>query len=108
MKPGRLLAPLAVLVATAAPALATEQLPCTRFEQLAGFLAQTYGEKPVSTGLQADGQILQIFSSQERGSWTAVTTNAAGKSCVVATGRHWEQDEARTDEVYRPATLSLN
>ena len=57
MKPGRLLAPLALLVATAAPALASEQLPCTRFEQLAGFLAQTYGEKPVSTGLQADGQI---------------------------------------------------
>lgn len=107
MKPGRLLAPLALLIASGTPALA-EQLPCTRFEQLAGFLAETYGEKPVSAGLQADGQLLQIFSSPERGSWTAVTTNPAGTSCVVATGRHWEQKQPEPSHAYRPAVLELN
>ena len=107
MNPGRYLAPLALLIATTAPA-AADQLPCTQFDQLAGFLAETYGERPVSAGLQADGQILQIFSSEERGSWTAVTTSPAGTACVVATGHHWEQDDPAMNRVFRPAALELN
>jgi hypothetical protein len=96
MHAGRLVAPLALLAATAVPALADErpggnQLPCTRLDHLSGFLAQTYGEKPVSAGLQANGQLLQIFASQDTGTWTAVTTSPAGLACVVATGRGWEQ-----------------
>ena len=38
MNPGRYLTPLARLIATTAPA-AADQLPCTQFEQLAGFLS---------------------------------------------------------------------
>jgi hypothetical protein len=95
MHAGRLVAPLALLVATAVPALADEQsgagqLPCTRLDHLSGFLSQTYGEKPVSAGLQANGQLLQIFASRDTGTWTAVTTSPAGLACVVATGRGWE------------------
>jgi hypothetical protein len=67
------------------------RLPCTGFAHLADFLAEAYGERPVSAGLQSDGQVLQIFSSPESGSWTAVTTSPSGLACVVATGRHWEQ-----------------
>jgi hypothetical protein len=67
------------------------RLPCTALAHLAGFLAEAYGERPVSAGLQSNGQVLQIFSSPETGSWTAVTTSPMGLACVVATGRHWEQ-----------------
>jgi hypothetical protein len=67
------------------------RLPCTGFAHLADFLAEAYGERPVSAGLQSDGQVLQIFSSPESGSWTAVATSPSGLACVVATGRHWEQ-----------------
>jgi hypothetical protein len=87
---------LALLAATAVPALADDQagggqLPCTRLDHLSGFLAQSYGERPVSAGLQANGQLLQIFASRDTGTWTAVTTSPAGLACVVATGRGWEQ-----------------
>jgi hypothetical protein len=93
---------LGVTVTAAAPALADEQLPCTQFTHLAGFLAQTYGEKPVSAGLQANGQLLQIFASNDTGSWTAVTTSPAGLACVVAMGRYWEQAKD-ADQVFNPA-----
>lgn len=106
MHPVRLLAPLALLIAAAAPAVANEQLPCTKFDHLAGFLADTYGERQVSAGLQSNGQLLQIFSSPETGSWTAVTTSPAGMACVVATGRHWAQDPGhKAEEAYNPASL---
>ena len=104
----------ALLGAAAGPraaGAADEQLPCTGLEHLAGFLAQTYDERPVSAGLQANGQLLQIFASAGSGSWTAVTTSPGGTACVVATGRDWEQaagaasaaDGGGTGGAYRPA-----
>ena len=112
MRPTRnLLALLLLLFAAAAPAGAAadgdqgQQLPCTRLDHLAGFLEQTYGERPVSAGLQANGQLLQIFASGAGGSWTAVATSPAGTACVVATGRRWEQDGGgAAAEVHTPAT----
>ena len=83
----------------------------TGLEHLAGFLAQTYDERPVSAGLQSNGQLLQIFASAGSGSWTAVTTSPGGTACVVATGRDWEQaagaasaaEGGGTEGAYRPA-----
>jgi hypothetical protein len=99
----------AVAFPGAAPAAGPEgagRLPCTGFEHLSGFLKDSYGERPVSTGLQSNGQILQIFSSAETGSWTAVSTDPAGLACVVATGRYWEQQaEGDASRAYKPAAL---
>jgi hypothetical protein len=67
MRHGRLLAPLALLAAAAVPALAEEQPPCARLDHLVGFLARSYGEKPVSAGLQGNGQLLEIFASGDTG-----------------------------------------
>ena len=127
MQPGRApaVAPLALLAAAAAvaatvvvaaavPAAAAradeaERLPCTGLDHLAGFLADAYGERPVSAGLQANGQFLQIFASGSGGTWTAVTTSPAGLACVVATGRDWEQATTGgggPDQVYNPAALA--
>ena len=121
MRPARARPVVALLGAAAAllaggtvagnAAAADEQLPCTGFEHLARFLAQTYDERPVSVGLQSNGQLLQSFASAGNGSWTAVTTSPGGTACVVATGRDWEQaagaasaaDRGGTGEAYRPA-----
>ena len=114
MRPTRnLLALLLLLFAAAAPAGAAadgdqgQQLPCTRLDHLAGFLEQTYGERPVSAGLQSNGQLLQIFASDAGGSWTAVATSPAGTACIVATGRNWERGDgaAATAEVHTPAAV---
>ena len=95
-------------VTQAAVAADGQQLPCTRLDDLAGFLERTYDERPVSAGLQSNGQLLQIFASDAGASWTAVATSPAGTACVVATGRHWEQAgggtvaEVRTPAAARP------
>jgi len=115
MRPPRNLLALLLLFAAAMPAGAVDdddpgqQLPCTRFDHLAGFLEQTYGERPVSAGLQSNGQLLQIFVSDAGGSWTAVATSPAGTACIVATGRNWERDDddggGATAEVHTPAAV---
>ena len=47
-------------------------------------------EAPVSLGLQADGNLLQVFSSPATGSWTIVSTSPGGLACVLAAGQNWE------------------
>jgi hypothetical protein len=54
--------------------------------------------------LQANGQLLQIYSSPSTGSWTAVSTDPGGLACVVATGHSWEDLEREgVDQVFTPA-----
>lgn len=86
----------ATIGAAAAAALAATvaqagERPCGPARELAGALRGGYGELPVSTGLQPDGQLLQIFASPRTGTWTAVTTSPRGVSCVLATGRRWSE-----------------
>lgn len=83
---------LALGVLAATPALA-EQPPCGEVDHLARLLDENYGETPVSNGLQANGQLLQIFASPDTGTWTAVTTTPQGMACIVATGRYWADSQ---------------
>ena len=82
------------LLGTPAPraegASATLRLPCFRYSEVARQLKGTYEETPVSLGLQANGNLLQVFNSPKRGSWTIVSTSPDGSACVLAAGRNWE------------------
>ena len=79
---------LAALAAGSGPAVAGTVV-CSRSHELADALHQTFGELPVSSGLQPNGELLQIFASPQTGSWTAVTTSPQGVSCVLVTGQRW-------------------
>lgn len=70
---------------------AQQQMPCAKLAELTAGLAERYREKPVAAGLQANGQLLEIFASPDGSTWTALTTSPAGLACVVATGRGWQQ-----------------
>jgi hypothetical protein len=85
------LAPLAVVALSFPPAFGAER-PCTQTDQLSELLDRSYGEMPVSTCLQPNGQLLQIYASPTTRTWTAVTTTPHGTSCVVATGQRWGED----------------
>ena len=90
--------PASVLAATlslAGVALAQEaptgnRLPCTSYDELAHQLGDRYKEAPVSAGLQANGNVLQVFASAETGTWTILSTAPTGLSCVMAVGKSWE------------------
>lgn len=64
--------------------------PCGPAPKIAKGLQDKYGESPVSIGLQGNGNLLQVWASEERGTWTIVTTTPQGQSCIVAAGRLWE------------------
>lgn len=105
--PGLFLAGLGAIALFASPASGHE-LPCGQTAHLARLLDQSYGEVPVSAGLQGNGQLLQIFASPTTGTWTAVTTTPRGLSCVIATGQRWADDMPEMDTAARtpPAAMT--
>jgi hypothetical protein len=88
---------LGALVATATPPDPARAggSACATAEALTALLDRSYGELPISNGLQKNGQLLQIYASPTTGTWTAVTTTPTGVSCVLATGRNWGDEVER-------------
>jgi hypothetical protein len=63
---------------------------CHNANEIAKQLNSRYDESPVAFGLQANGNLLQVFASAEKNTWTVVSTTPNGLSCVVAAGKTWE------------------
>ncbi len=53
-------------------------------------LADGYGETRQSIGLGARGALVEVFASQETGSWTITVTTPAGLTCLIASGQSFE------------------
>ena len=66
------------------------RMPCHNATEIAKQLNSKYDETPVAFGLQSNGHLLQIWSSEEKETWTVVSTSPAGVSCIVAAGKKWE------------------
>ena len=66
------------------------RMPCHKAEEIAKQLTARYSEAPVAFGLQSNGTLLQVYASQEKGTWTVVSTTPTGLSCIVAAGKTWE------------------
>ena len=67
------------------------RMPCHNASEIAKQLNSKYDESPVAFGLQSNGNLLQVYSSEEKDTWTVVSTTPAGMSCVLATGQRWER-----------------
>jgi hypothetical protein len=77
------------------------RIPCHDYQKIVETLGKRYGETPVSLGLQTNGNVLQVFTSAESGSWTILSVAPTGIGCIVAAGKNWhEQQPTRND----PAT----
>lgn len=66
------------------------RMPCHDAAEIAKQLRNKYDEVPVAFGLQNNGNLLQVFSSEKKRTWTLVSTNPNGLSCIIAAGKHWE------------------
>jgi hypothetical protein len=60
-------------------------------EAVIDMLGARYGETVRSIGLAGRDRIVEVFASEETGSWTILVTNTAGVACLVASGQHYEQ-----------------
>jgi hypothetical protein len=67
-----------------------QRMPCHDATEIAKQLNAKYQEAPVAFGLQTNGNLLQVYASKEKGTWTVVSTTPAGMSCIVAAGKGWE------------------
>lgn len=90
---GSLVAPVAAQAPGTAPVRA-----CGQYDDIATQLGQHFAEIPKAFGLQQNGHLLQVFVSEETGTWTIVSTTPAGVSCIVAAGESWETLPVSADD----------
>ncbi|WP_410001076.1 hypothetical protein [Tateyamaria omphalii] len=53
-------------------------------------LAEGYGETRQSMGLGANNSVIEVFASEESGTWTITVTTPNGMTCLVASGQAFE------------------
>jgi hypothetical protein len=78
------------LAAGAAQAQTTQTMICGARAQVVGTLTARYGEQVRSMGLAPQNRIVEVYVSEETGSWTIVVTSADGTSCLMASGEYFE------------------
>jgi hypothetical protein len=66
------------------------RMPCHNATEIAKQLSSKYEEAPVAFGLQSNGNLLQVYASENKNTWTVVSTTPNGLSCIVAAGKSWE------------------
>jgi hypothetical protein len=79
------------LAALPIPATAQSAANCAPHALVVERLATKYGETRQSMGLGANNAVVEVFASDETGSWTITVTNPSGITCLVASGQAYER-----------------
>ncbi len=79
-----------VTMAALSAASAQQGANCTDRERIVLRLSEAYGERRQSIGLGANNAVVEVFASDETGTWTILMTLPNGMSCLVATGSAFE------------------
>lgn len=87
-------AALAGALAFAAGAACAQAQPCAQRAEVVERLAERYGETLQSVGVQSNSGVLEVYASDETGSWTILVTSPDGTACLIAAGRMWEGEAA--------------
>lgn len=66
--------------------------PTATHEAIVAHLASEFGETRQSIGLAADNSVVEVFASEETGSWTITMTTAGGPTCLIAAGRVFQNE----------------
>jgi hypothetical protein len=84
-------AAVALGLAVATPGAEAEtRTACAERTQVVARLAEKYGETLQSMGLHQSNAVMEIYASEETGTWTILVTRPDGQACLVAAGRMWE------------------
>ena len=85
----RILTSLSLIAATLVPASAFAQTACAARDSVVQKLETGYGETFGGGGMQNSTRIIEVWFSEEKGTWTILMTHADGKSCIMASGTNW-------------------
>jgi hypothetical protein len=81
-----LLAAIAVVtLPTFSTTASAQRVLCRERAEIVKILASRFDETQRVFGLQGNGRVFELFAASD-GSWTALITTPAGRSCIVASG----------------------
>jgi hypothetical protein len=90
MRAGFALTALAsVALFTGAPLATSQTNVCAPRDDLVAQLGSQYNENQRALGLLGEQAVMEVFAS-DQGSWTILTTDVNGTSCIVAAGEGWD------------------
>lgn len=93
----------ATLVANTPYAEAETRQACAARDQVVRKLEERFGETLRSIGLHQSDGVVEVYSSEETGTWTILMTRPDGISCLISSGQMWEQDAAPLQKPGEPA-----
>lgn len=102
----RLLAAAAIsaaVLAASGAAMAQSAQPCASREALAQKLGSEFGKAVAAAGVDAEGNLVQVFSNKDSGTWTIAVTLPGGPSCIVSSGEGWADSDQQLAEIPKPA-----
>lgn len=79
----------ALLAAQAAQAAGGRN--CGPHQDVVERLAGKFGENRRSIALAANNSVIEVFASDETGSWTITATAPGGPTCLIASGQAYQQ-----------------
>jgi len=82
----------------------TAQLCMPKAELLMDQLGKQYGEVLTAAGVDANGNFVQVYSSDDKGTWTIAVTLPGGPTCVISAGEGWVREQ--TAELPKPGQNS--
>lgn len=87
-----LLSGLALMTAATltAPSAAAQGRQCAPRDAVVTRLAEGYGESRKSIGIGANNHVVEVFASEDSGTWTITVTSPTGLTCLVASGQAYE------------------
>ena len=63
---------------------------CAPRDEVIKRLIETYGETRQGIGLARQGAVMEVYASNQSGSWTITVTLPDGMTCLVASGQAYE------------------
>ena len=66
------------------------QMVCGARPEILARLEGTYGESRRSFGLQEGKAVVELYANDETGTWTILTTDTQGRTCLMAAGEGFE------------------
>ena len=90
---------LIILALMAAPGIALAQANCAERDVVVDKLETGYGEEFAGGGLQSSSRIIEVWASEDRGTWTILMTRADGTSCIMASGTDWRKGLPQPDGI---------
>jgi hypothetical protein len=84
------IAPLALATLATLGGPAGAQMVCGERKSVVAQLERKYGETRRSVGVQDGRGLVEVYASDNTGTWTILVTNTEGKACLMAAGEGFE------------------